>query len=223
MDRSFAKKNYASNYGAQAARSVGRTILLMIFIVTQTHFVWCAELGGRREGVMATISPPTTTTDVLRNFKFALDNDLFLREDFYTEDSLKRFFAADKITWDEATPTRKSGYVDTQYSVLFFLVRGTIDEKWNVVPNGKKLASGTINTNASADMIVELFGPPKEIRDPYDPHNLSHPTPLMKKTHKFGNLAIEYKFDHSRSSASLTCIFNGNGSVKGCSFGNAEK
>ena len=172
---------------------------------------------------METIERPTTTIQVLRNFKFALDNDLFLRDDFYTNENLGMFFAANKVSWYETTPVRASGFVYTQYSVGFWLIHGVMDEKGNVAADGKKRGWGTINAAVTADSIIALFGKPAKITDPYATDNWRHPTPLIEKTHELGNLTIEYKFDHPSATASLNCTFHGDGTVKGCGFDNAEK
>lgn len=183
----------------------------------------CAEPDSSKRELMKTVRQPATTIEVLRNFKFALDNDLLLREEFYADDNLSRFFAANKISWHEVTPTRTSGYVFTQHSVGFSLIHGAIDEDGNVVANAKKRVGGTINADVTADLIVELFGKPAEVTDPYAADNLQHPTAVLKKTHEFGNSAIEYRSDHRSATVSLRCIFHGDGTLKACGFGNAEK
>jgi hypothetical protein len=198
-------------------------MFFMALIIAQTQSARCAEPGGASEKLMATIERPTTTIQVLQNFKFALDNDLFLRDDFYTDENLGKFFAANKVFWYEMTPARTSGFVYTQYSVGFSLIHGVMDEKGNVIANGKKRGGGTINAAVTADSIIELFGKPMKITDPYATDNSRHPTPLIEKTHELGNLAIEYRFDRPSSTASLNCTFHGDGTVKGCGFGNSEK
>ncbi|MHC4044671.1 hypothetical protein [Bradyrhizobium sp. 23AC] len=211
--------------GSSRAHSTVRTVLMSLMAITlaQTPAARCAEINDPSGRTMVNVSPPTTANEVLRNFKIAFDNELFFRDDFYSEDNLERFFAADRISWNEVTPARTSGYIRSRLPISLFLIRGTIDAHWNVVPGAKKRTGGTIDTNVTADLFIQIFGKPAKTTDPYAEDSSSHPTPLAKKTHPLGNLAVEYKFNRPRSTASLNCRFNGDGTVNGCSFGSAEK
>lgn len=171
---------------------------------------------------MATIERPTTTIEVLRNFKFALDNDLFLRDEFYTDENLEKFFAASKISWDEVHPLRRIGRVSSLHLDIF-LFHGTVDAEGNEAVNGRKQGAGVINASLTADSVIEVFGKPMKVTNPYAAESTTHPSALMPKTHELGNLAIEYKFDRPRTTASLFCIFHGDGTVNRCNFGNTEK
>jgi hypothetical protein len=195
------------------------TLLSVIIMVQSAR---CAERGGLWEKSTATIDRPTTAVEVWRNLKFALDNDLFLRDEFYTDENLRRFFAATQITWQENLPTRTSGRLFSPYLDIF-LIRGTFDEKGNDAANGKKRGGGTISADVTADLVIEVFGKPMKVTNPYAEEGPEHPSALMPKTHHLGNLSIEYSFDHQRTTASLSCRFNGDGTVKGCGFGNTEK
>ncbi|MBR0987461.1 MULTISPECIES: hypothetical protein [Bradyrhizobium] len=183
----------------------------------------CDETKDPSMMTVLSVSPPTTANEMLRNFKIAFDNELFLRDDFYRDENLRNFFAADRVAWSEVTRARTSGYVRSRLPISLFLIRGTIDAHWNVVPGAKRRADGTIDANVSADFVVQLFGNPMKVYDPSANDSWRHPTPLTEKTHPLGNLAVEYKFDRARSTASLNCRFNGNGTVNACSFGNAER
>ena len=43
---------------------------------------------------------PTNVIDLLRNFKLAMDEALFLRDDFYTDKVIKAFSGGREVTWD---------------------------------------------------------------------------------------------------------------------------
>jgi formylglycine-generating enzyme required for sulfatase activity len=49
------------------------------------------------EELYSSVKQPTTPLELLQNIKVVLDHDLLLREDFYTENNLKRFFAGQKV------------------------------------------------------------------------------------------------------------------------------
>jgi hypothetical protein len=133
-----------------------KTLFLFIMLIIEPSAL-CAELGSQQEELMATIARPTTTLEVLRNFKFALDNDLFLRDDFYTDENLQKFFAADRISWHGGIPTHSFGNAFTRLSIDFSLIQGTIDAEGNPVANGRKHGGGTISTTLTADSVIEVF------------------------------------------------------------------
>jgi len=171
---------------------------------------------------MATVNRPTTAIEAWRNLKFALDNDLFLREDFYTDENLKKFFAATQISWQENRPTRTTGLLLSPYLEIS-LIYGTFDEQWKEDANGKRRGGGTVTTGVTADLITAVFGKPMKVTNPYAEERPPHFTPLIRKTHQLGNQLVEYHFDHARTAASLSFLFNGDGTVQGCGFDNAEK
>src|SRR5690242_3718731 len=156
-------------------------VLMSLISTAHTAPARCAEMDSPSEKAMMNVSPPTTANEVLRNFKIAFDNELFLREDFYSEDNLKNFFSADRVSWNEVTPARTSGYIHSRLPISLYLIRGTIDAHWNVVPSAKRRADGTIDANVTADFIIELFGRPAKTTDPYAEDSSARPTPLTTK------------------------------------------
>ena len=198
-------------------------LMSVALVIAQAQAAGCVDSGAAQAKLMAATGRPATTTEVLRNFKLALDNDLFLRDDFYIDQNLGKFLVANKISWDEVTPARTFGRVVSQYSFDFWFIHGTIDAQGNVVATNKMRAGGAFNADIAADLIVKLFGPPMKVTDPYAAEDWRHPTPVIKKTHELGNLAVEYSFDRPASTASLRCIFQGDGALKSCGFTNVEK
>jgi hypothetical protein len=197
-------------------------VLFTVLMIAQPQRAECGEPSDFRAKLMARVNRPTTAIEAWRNLKFALDNDLFLRDDFYSDENLKKFFATAQISWRENLPTRTTGTLFSPYFEIF-LIRGTIDEKGNADVNARRRGGGTIGTDATADLVIAVFGKPMKVTNPYAAESPEHPTALTRKTHEFGNLSIEYSFDHARTTASLRCLFNGNGTVKACGFGNVEK
>lgn len=171
---------------------------------------------------MANIERPTTATEALRNFKFALDNDLFLDGDFYKDESLEKFFDAKKIKWDEIGPMRRVGSISSPHLDLF-VVHGKLDAQGHEIGRDRTQGSGTANASLTANSVVEVFGKPDRVTNPYAAEDAKHPSALLPTTHDLGNLAIEYAFNHLRATASLYCILNGDGTIKGCNFANTEK
>jgi hypothetical protein len=195
-------------------------MLCALLLVTVAQSVRCAESGGSGNSLLAAIDRPATAIEALRNLKFALDHDLFLRDDFYSDDNLRKFFAAGKISWEPLRPTLTTG---TSPSLDVFLFRGRFDEKGNFADNGRKRGGGNVGRGLNADMVIEVFGRPVNIANPYAAESPVHPTPVMPKTHALGNLLVEYGFDHPAATASFGCRFNGDGTVRSCAFYNTEK
>jgi hypothetical protein len=197
-------------------------VLFMVLVIVQTQPAGCAEPSDFRGKSMTTVNRPTTAIEAWRNLKFALDNDLFLHDDFYTDENLKKFFAATQISWQENLPTRTTGFLLSPYLEIS-LIRGTFDDEWKVDANGKRRGGGTVTTDVTADLITAVFGKPMKVTNPYAEERPPHFTPLMRKTHDLGNLSIEYHFNRTKTTASLSCLFNGDGTVTGCGFHSAEK
>jgi hypothetical protein len=51
--------------------------------------------------VDTTIKKPTNFYELLQSIKYALDHDLLHREDFYTDEHIRRLSGADRIVWNE--------------------------------------------------------------------------------------------------------------------------
>jgi hypothetical protein len=195
-------------------------IACAVLFMTAAQPVRCADSGDSGNRLLATIDRPTTAIEALRNLKFALDHDLFLRDDFYSDDNLRKFFAAGKISWELFRPTLTTG---TSPSLDIYLMLGRFDEKGNFADNGRKRGGGNIDRNLTADLVIEVFGRPMRITNPYAAESPVHPTPVMPKTHALGNLFIEYSFDHPAATALFGCRFNGDGTVRSCAFYNTDK
>ena len=195
-------------------------MLFAIVLATLAQSAQCEEINDSRKppGAMINVTP----VEFLQNFKYALDNDLFLREEFYSDENLKRFFAATRISWVEKNlPERQSGDIFGQSSFGISLVFGMAKSN-GAVARGR-YGSGTLGGKLTADQVIELFGTPMKVTNPYAAEGPAHPSALMRKTHELGNLAIEYEFERPTSSASFTCLMNGDGSINRCNFRSAEK
>ena len=87
----------------------GLTIVSMVFVC----LAGCSSLprAQTRESAQqanAKLVVPRNLIDVLRNFKVAIDSELLLRDDFYTEENLKRFSGGREITWHSTSGDGKN-------------------------------------------------------------------------------------------------------------------
>jgi hypothetical protein len=71
-----------------------------------------ASTGKKQEPSMkelaAMVKKPTTPFDIVRNIKFALDHQLFIRDDFYANQIFNHFFAATEI-YTAKLPSTETG------------------------------------------------------------------------------------------------------------------
>ncbi len=86
-------------------------VLAMILIVSCGAEV-SAQARDRVASSYSSIQTPRAPIDIMRNLKIAIDDQLFLRRDFYTDETLTRFFGSSKIRWDlsNVDPIRLWGY-----------------------------------------------------------------------------------------------------------------
>jgi hypothetical protein len=181
-------------------------------------FALCALASVRaEEGTAATrtvVSPgakvvtspksPTTALELLQNIKFALDQGLPLKEDFYTDANLMRFFGGSKVENVTDDPTAGPRDIIRQLSNFGTMVEpvkvgsATISGislvlHRNVANDGKISASLTLDllrpaSNLDFDRVTALFGPNWSVpKKPKLPH--MKPAPA-RQAH--GNAEIEY-------------------------------
>jgi hypothetical protein len=198
-------------------------ILFALVLATIAQSAAAEEITGSQKDPVALNNRLATPVEFLRNFKYALDNDLFLREGFYSDENLKKFFAATRISWIEKNlPERQSGDIICQSSFGISLAFGTTGKRSD--PTARvRYGGGSLGAKLAADQVIELFGAPMKVTNPYAAESPAHPSALMRKTHELGNLSIEYRFERSTSTASFSCLMNGDGSINRCNFSNAEK
>lgn len=73
----------------------------------------CAQTNdSRAKQFYSKIVTPVTLIDLFRNFKIAMDGDLLLRDDFYTEDNLRRFSGGKRIVWGRGPPNARGDIAD---------------------------------------------------------------------------------------------------------------
>jgi hypothetical protein len=72
-----------------------------------------AQTTNSPAGLSAGVVAPDSAIDLLRNIKVAIDRSLLIRRDFYSDESLRRFFGGEKVLWgkDTVDPAELFGYV----------------------------------------------------------------------------------------------------------------
>lgn len=144
---------------------------------------------------------PTSLDGVLRNLKYAIDNDLLLQEDFYGMGSLERFFGAAKVTWrKQPKPGVRSGYLSQFGNMVPPLllpdsqVEGiTVAFDFDADPSSRTTALwsfAVVPTSVGFAGVESIFGRNWKNAPPPLPsvHARSNP-----KTHERGNAHIVYQ------------------------------
>jgi hypothetical protein len=161
-----------------------------------------AELPG---ATLATVPKlPTTPLELLQNIKFALDQGLPLREDFYAEANLKRIFGGSKVERVTDDPTAGPNDIVRQVSDFGAMAEPvkvgtstisaiTLVLHRSVASDGKISAMLTLDLlrpapNLDFDHVTRVFGPNWSVpKKPKLPH--MKPAPA-RQAH--GNAEIEY-------------------------------
>ena len=171
--------------------------------------------------VLAMINRPATITDLLQNIKFALEHDLLLQKDFYTDENLKRFFRTSKIEWTTNEPASKLGTL-VAFDDLPYKDQNerpyNVDVKLGLWDYGKKqpIEGGgiTLTGRYPVEIVEKVFGTKMEVTNPYAGDSLEHPTLLQETTHKYGNKGLIYRFNTVLAKKAFAAfVMNGDGTV----------
>jgi hypothetical protein len=173
----------------------------------------------------AMVKKPTTPVELLKNIKFALDHELLLREDFYTDGTLKQFIGGTRVEWPYNRPTSKSAKV-SGLGDLYQATRGAprmgIDvrlypaEEDGKIEDHRKIGAA-ITVQMGRGLTVEdvegVLGVPTKVSDRHGGIPGPHPEPGQPKTHPFGNTVIVYPLDKPTSKGRITFTIDGDGTV----------
>jgi hypothetical protein len=96
-----------------------------------------------------TLETPTTARGLLVNLKAGLEQGLFLRSEFYTDDNLVRFFGTPRVEWLVNTDTNRYGklrgpdYLPARgdFRSVIFVTRSLIDAENRLSAKGKIYAA----------------------------------------------------------------------------------
>lgn len=130
-------------------------------------------LGASASNALAD-TPPSPSVELLQRLKQAYDNSDFLRESFYSEESLKSFFNASAIHWPVKDGERPyvgkiaiiatSLIPDADIRVSRLVKR---DPRGN--PAGTAFFINILKIRLTQADVTAVFGTPREWTRPYDP------------------------------------------------------
>jgi hypothetical protein len=177
----------------------------------------------------AVVKKPTTPMELLKNIKFALDHELLLRDDFYTDENLMRFLGGSRVEWVDNRPglrrveVRNLGNLFEMSSswpgMGISAVLLTTDEKNRGYVEGGSRLKGRIgiyplgDSRMTIEAVESVFGKPTEVYNPYAGEKPPYGTKLGPKTHPLGHMAFKYRFDHPTSKVIVGFDSGGSGKV----------
>ena len=193
------------------------------------------KAGKPTKELMRTVKKPTNPTKLLQNIKYAIDNELLIREDFYTDDNLKKLYGGERVVWKKNEPV---------YKLVRVVELGGIFERAKKLQNigvgigwqkldskGVVSDSGQIHGRISilnpedphfnVDEVIGVFGAKMQIVNPYEKN--TQPVPLLATTHKLGNKELTYTMDGLTSKTIITFLIDGDGKINHSKFIQEEK
>lgn len=193
------------------------------------------KAGKPTKELMRKVKKPTNPTELLKNIKYAIDNELLIREDFYTDDNLKKLYGGERVVWKKNEPVDKlvrvvelGGIFERAkklQNIGIGMTRQKLDDKRVVNNNGKLLGnvgfSNPEDPRFNVDEVMGVFGAKMQIVNPYEKN--TQPVPLLATTHKLGNKELTYKNYGQTSKTIITFLVRGDGTVKFSEFIQEEK
>jgi hypothetical protein len=184
--------------------------------------------------VLGMTMKPVTPEELLKNIKLALENNLFLREDFYTEDNFRRVFGDYAYSWrdndaehkfvdmeptvqarpsSQGHPCLKSGALSWGVNSVGGKARG-----WRARIVGSLLHADPRCSSFSADLIESLFGKPTKVTAIFEnnrppPHGRN--VVFGPKTHPLGHSDIEFDLGDAAISKIISFEIRGDGICTG--------
>jgi len=184
------------------------------------------------EKIHQKIKRPSTVLELLTNLKVALDQNLLLREDFYTQENLKKISGGDKVFWIGKTPTRQQAGItefggmlrpvrvgnNTFEGVSYSVGRDVLDSE--KIQANAHLSFMASNPDVTFEQIEDVFGKGWQ-RFPF------FPPPTGRKfeppTHPPGNDRIRYDFDSGHVGRSIVMEFHEDGTLYNITFSEETK
>jgi hypothetical protein len=201
----------------------------------------------------AMVKKPTTPLELLKNARFAIDHDLLVRLDFYTQENLERFFGG-------------HAHIQTAESQENYLIRGNIDNLEDVFSETKKywglkitfklyyenqrklhanfgIPGASADPHMTVDIVKNIFDVrtkmsisksdylsldkkiPEILKNsPFDPSRSAPFTGYYSPaTHELGNKKIEFIFPETTTITKVNFITLGAGQVSNFSINQSEK
>ncbi|MGD0278744.1 MAG: hypothetical protein ABSC11_05520 [Smithella sp.] len=183
--------------------------------------------------LMAMINKPTNPVELLKNIKFAIENNLLLSEDICIDDNLNNLLGGTKVSWREYSSFQKKAEIVSLSDVFqrSFSGQGIIYERTRLDDKKVESSSGKLcveiscdgygDTRFTVEAVESVFGTDMQVVNPYTKPNRH--LALIPTTHKLGNLELIYNIENPTSKTVISFLIKGNGIVKRAAFTQEEK
>jgi hypothetical protein len=219
-------------------------IIRIILMTALIAFGGCARIDGEGYAAHTTsemvnmLKKPVTPLDMLNNVKFALDNHLLIKEEFYSDENLTHFFNGKKINWITRKPAWLFGSVlgldhlvesdENKWCIEMSVNFDTVDKNGEPSIGGKLQGSGGLqmvhDNQLTAELVQSVFGVPTEIVTPNQ--NYSYKSDFISQgppTHELGNKVLKYEFSNEKENWVTLFTLRPNGTVNRFNFYDVEK
>ena len=183
--------------------------------------------------LMKMIKKPTSPKELLKNLKFAIENELLVRDDFYTDENLKKLFGGNRVKWLDNKKNNKSAVI-LNFIGLFENAekyRGDgVEVYWEKLDSNKAISDtgkAHVRVNIStfgdsrfrAEVVEKVFGTKMQVKNLYKDND---PTPLSQGNHRHGNKGMHYTFSSPTMKSLFVSVVNGDGSIDRCTLHQEE-
>jgi hypothetical protein len=187
---------------AFAQQSLGNTQDTALAQSTKNHSV---------KELFTMIKKPTNPIDMLKNIKFAVENNLLMSDEITTDENLEKMFGSSKILWEK----NSQNYRRVMVAGISYYCR-RLDDKGMESAQGKlKIVigfSGHNDTRFTVEAVQDVFGTDTQVINPYTRPNRS--IALLPKTHSLGNMELIYNIENQNSKTTVSFLTKGNGIIK---------
>jgi hypothetical protein len=200
------------------ASYIARWALVILFISASSMSTQAQMTRTMAQEIYSRIAKPADAISLLQNVKFAVDRDLLLREDFYVDSVLERFFGGSRIIWQHYPTWKKWGEI-SEFGFLTEESRSNtrtwdglgIRFGWSATDPGRAKSLLSINFTSvrspTANDVQRVFGTQwrdEEIET--SPHRA-----FKAPTHPLGNRSISYIYESAtiKRTARFNFAFDG--------------
>ncbi|MCE1227256.1 MAG: hypothetical protein LWW87_12355 [Geobacteraceae bacterium] len=179
--------------------------------------------------LMKAVSKPKNPKQLLQNMKFAIKNDLLIRDDFYTDENLKKLFGGNRVKWLDNKQNNKHAEI-LNFAGLFENAEkykgGGMHIYWEKLDSNKAISdTGKVHVRVSintfgdsrfrAEVVENVFGTKMQVKNLYKDND---PSPLSPGNHRLGNKVISYTFSNPTLKSSIGFVVRGDGSIDRCNI-----
>jgi len=181
--------------------------------------------------LMADYKKPSNPVEVLKNIKMVLDSELLLKEDFYTEENLKKVFGGGVVVFKKHEPSTIIINV-THLGDVFEAFKDAHNQPIAVTyeilqPSGKGTRKrGYIGFysdeyNFTIENAERLWG--SNMTFEAHPGTKRGGPPRVRTTHRLGNKKIVYAFETAHTKTVIKIVTDGKGAMRRLQFEQEEK